>query len=92
MLKGMSMWPTSRSRAPRLQLRRLAPMCMSCPSLRSPCPWLNSQVARVSGGWGCLGHGQWGRCMDPLLDLGPTVSGLESGLVRHPSTQGAAMQ
>lgn len=48
MPKGTSMWLTSRSRAPRLQLRRPVPMCMSCPSLRSPCPWLSSRVARVS--------------------------------------------
>lgn len=48
MQKGMSMWPTSRSRAPRLQLHRPVLMCTSCPSLRSPCPWLSSRVARVS--------------------------------------------
>lgn len=49
MLRGMSMWPTSRSRAPRLQLRRTARMCMSCPSQKSPCPRLSSRVAQVSG-------------------------------------------
>lgn len=61
MRKGMSMWPTSRSRAPRLQLHRLVPMCMSCPSLRSPCPWLSSRVARVSAQRGvrAMGHVQW---------------------------------
>lgn len=49
MLRGTSMWPTSRSRAPRLQLHRTARMCMSCPSRRSPCPWPSSQVAQVRG-------------------------------------------
>lgn len=48
MLRGKSMWPTSRSRAPRPQLRRTARMCMSCPSRRSPCPWPSSRVAQVS--------------------------------------------
>lgn len=49
MLRGTSMWPTFRSRAPRPQLRRTAQMCMSCPSRRSPCPWPSSRVAQVSG-------------------------------------------
>lgn len=48
MQKGMSMWPTSRSRAPRLQLHRPVLMCTSCRSLRSPYPWLSSRVAQVS--------------------------------------------
>lgn len=102
MLKGKSMWPTSRSRAPRLLLYRTAPMCMSCLSLRSPCPWLSSRVAQVSkpvslkvrtvGDEGHLGHcskvsfrlhfmlGCVGRSMEPLQDLRPAVSWLESSL------------
>lgn len=67
MPKGTSMWLTSRSRAPRLQLRRPVPMCMSCPSLRSPCPWLSSRVARVSESVSlkvCTAGdaGTWGMC------------------------------
>lgn len=100
MLKGMSMWPTSRSRAPRLQLHRPAPMCMSCPSPRSPYPWPSSRVAPVSGvgslgAWalgsrGLLAASQAELCWEVRgAPLGPR---LESSLVCRSSTPGAAMR
>jgi hypothetical protein len=43
MLRETSMW----CRARRLQQRRTGLMCMSCHSLRSPCPWPSSLAAQV---------------------------------------------